>query len=109
MKISFDDLCAYFSFCNEKTKLIVLNSPSNPTGVVYDEEQLLEFSRFALNKGLWVLFDESYREIVGLGEYSNIRWMCFQICGIALLQWDPSLRVQQSRVGGLVKHMETKS
>ncbi|MBW2276344.1 MAG: pyridoxal phosphate-dependent aminotransferase [Deltaproteobacteria bacterium] len=47
-----------------KTKAVVINTPSNPTGGVYTREQTEAITRFALDRGLWVLSDEIYRDLV---------------------------------------------
>lgn len=43
-----------------KTKLIILNSPSNPSGAVMSAEDMTEVVRFAHQRGFWVLSDECY-------------------------------------------------
>ncbi len=43
-----------------RTKLIILNSPSNPSGAVMSPEDMTEVVRFAAERGIWVLSDECY-------------------------------------------------
>jgi aspartate aminotransferase len=43
-----------------RTKLIILNSPSNPSGAVMSPEDLTEVVRLAHQRGIWVLSDECY-------------------------------------------------
>lgn len=43
-----------------KTRVIIVNSPSNPLGAVLDERQLRELLEFARRHDLWVLSDEVY-------------------------------------------------
>jgi aspartate aminotransferase len=43
-----------------RTKLIILNSPGNPSGAVMSPEDLTEVVRFAAERGIWVLSDECY-------------------------------------------------
>lgn len=43
-----------------RTKLIILNSPGNPSGAVMSPEDLSEVVRFASERGIWVLSDECY-------------------------------------------------
>lgn len=47
-----------------KTKLIILNSPSNPTGAVLDESQLREIASLARERKIFVLSDEPYEHIL---------------------------------------------
>jgi len=45
---------------NPKTKMLILNSPSNPTGACYSEEDLKAIGEICGQKNLWVLSDEIY-------------------------------------------------
>lgn len=47
-----------------KTKMLILNSPSNPTGGVYDQEQIQQIADLAVEKGFYVLSDEIYEKII---------------------------------------------
>lgn len=47
-----------------KTRAILFSNPSNPTGVVYTEDELTRLIRFARKNNLFVISDEVYREIV---------------------------------------------
>ena len=42
------------------TKAIVVNTPNNPTGTVYDRAALQGIAEFAIDRDLWVIFDECY-------------------------------------------------
>ena len=46
------------------TKLLILNSPSNPTGAVYDEGELGAIMDWAMDNGIFVLSDEIYDQLV---------------------------------------------
>jgi len=46
-----------------RTKGLMLNSPSNPTGATWDADVLKELLDYARSKGWWVLSDEIYRRI----------------------------------------------
>jgi len=43
-----------------RTKLIILNSPSNPSGAVMSADDMAEVVRLAYERGIWVLSDECY-------------------------------------------------
>lgn len=47
-----------------RTKLLILNNPSNPTGVVLQEEALAQIARIAVEKDLYVISDEIYEHLV---------------------------------------------
>jgi aminotransferase len=48
----------------EKTKLIILNSPSNPTGSIISEKKLREIANIAMDYDLLVLTDEIYEKLI---------------------------------------------
>lgn len=48
----------------DRTKMILVNSPNNPTGAVYSESSLLELAKLAKEHGLLILTDEVYEKIV---------------------------------------------
>ena len=47
-----------------RTKVVVLNSPSNPTGAVYTRGELAALAGVVAGKDLWVFSDEIYNELV---------------------------------------------
>jgi len=47
-----------------KSKVIVLNSPSNPTGTVYTKEELIEIANFAKINNLLIISDEIYEKLL---------------------------------------------
>ncbi|MCX6668321.1 MAG: pyridoxal phosphate-dependent aminotransferase [Methanothrix sp.] len=53
----------------DKTKLIVLNSPSNPTGAVQTGEQMRSIAELAEDKDIGVLSDEVYEHFIYQGEH----------------------------------------
>lgn len=48
----------------ERTKALLLCSPSNPTGSVWSPEQLEAVGKWALEHGVWVITDEIYEHLV---------------------------------------------
>ncbi|MBA3060089.1 MAG: pyridoxal phosphate-dependent aminotransferase, partial [Nitrospirae bacterium] len=51
------------SHITKKTKAIILNSPSNPTGLTYDMKTLKEIASIALEHNLYVISDEIYEKL----------------------------------------------
>ncbi len=47
-----------------KTKVLILNSPSNPTGCVYNQAELEEIARVCVAKKVFVISDEIYEKII---------------------------------------------
>ncbi len=59
-------------YISNKTKLIVINSPSNPLGVVYPKEFLKKVRDLAIDNDLLVMSDEIYEKIIFDGEFTSI-------------------------------------
>lgn len=57
---------------SQKTKAIVLNSPSNPTGMVYTEEELRKIADFAVRHNVYVISDEIYEHLIYEGKHVSI-------------------------------------
>ncbi|QGK71562.1 aminotransferase class I/II-fold pyridoxal phosphate-dependent enzyme [Allosaccharopolyspora coralli] len=47
----------------ERTKVLLFNSPSNPTGGIYPREQIEAIGRWAVEHGVWVITDEIYEHL----------------------------------------------
>lgn len=58
------DLDRLFAACDERTRLILINTPSNPTGWMADADEIRAILAFARERGLWVIADEVYARIV---------------------------------------------
>lgn len=65
------DLDELRSLVTDRTKLIVLNSPHNPTGGMLGAEAVREIARLARARDLWLLSDEIYAEIVYDGTHRS--------------------------------------
>jgi aspartate aminotransferase len=46
------------------TKLVIINSPNNPSGAVYPEEFLADIVDFCERRGLWLIMDDIYHRLV---------------------------------------------
>ncbi|MBE5038873.1 pyridoxal phosphate-dependent aminotransferase [Ructibacterium gallinarum] len=68
-KFTMDQLEAAFT---PKTRALVINTPSNPTGMVYTREELQEIADFAVKHEIYVIFDEIYEKLVYEGQHINI-------------------------------------
>jgi len=49
---------------NNKTKVLILNSPSNPVGCVYEKNELQEIAEFCVEKKIFVISDEIYEKLI---------------------------------------------
>ena len=68
-RIDMDELR---SKVTNKTKLIIINSPHNPTGAILTREDLEIVAQMAMEHGIYVLADEIYSELVYDGEFQSI-------------------------------------
>jgi aspartate aminotransferase len=48
----------------KRTKALILNSPSNPTGATYDKKTLTEIAEIALKNNLYIISDEIYEKLI---------------------------------------------
>ncbi|MBI3322331.1 MAG: pyridoxal phosphate-dependent aminotransferase [Candidatus Omnitrophica bacterium] len=67
--------------CTPRTRVLILNSPSNPTGTVLDAARLKEIARVAKERGLWVLSDEIYSQLAYGVEAPSIAAVAPEIAG----------------------------
>jgi aspartate aminotransferase len=49
---------------SEKTKAVIINSPSNPTGMIYSEDELKALGDVCIEKGILIISDEIYEKLV---------------------------------------------
>ncbi|HEY7031671.1 MAG TPA: pyridoxal phosphate-dependent aminotransferase [Thermomicrobiales bacterium] len=63
------------SLITPRTKLLILNSPGNPTGGVLNREEIVAIAELAVRHDLTVLADEIYAEILYEGEHVSIATM----------------------------------
>jgi len=62
----------FLDFITDKTKLIILNTPGNPTGAVFDENTLKMIADIAKDHNIFVLSDEVYEKIIYKGAHISI-------------------------------------
>ncbi len=66
------DLDEMRELVNEKTKLIIINSPQNPTGGVLTSEDMQGIAELATTYDAWILSDEVYSKMVYEGRHVSI-------------------------------------
>lgn len=69
----------------DKTKALVLNTPSNPCGAVYTEQQLKEIADVAVEAGIFVISDEIYDELIYDGEHVSIASLGDEIKNLTII------------------------
>lgn len=66
------DIDEFKKLVTDKTRLIIINSPHNPTGGILDKETLHEMAKIAMERDIPVLSDEIYDRILYDGEFHSI-------------------------------------
>lgn len=80
------------SVITEKTKAFILNSPSNPTGSMYSEEELRALGEVCVEKDVLIVSDEIYEKLVYGGETH-----------LSVAQLSPQLKEQTLIINGVSK------
>ncbi len=81
-KFSADDFRAAIT---DKTKALVLNTPSNPTGMLYTKAELEQIAKIAVENNIYVVFDEIYEKLVYEGEHTNIATLGDEIRDLTII------------------------
>jgi len=50
--------------CTEKTKAFILNTPSNPSGMIYTREELIKIAEVIVKRDIYVVADEMYENLI---------------------------------------------
>lgn len=105
------NLEAFGSMITEKTKAVIVNSPNNPTGVVYSEATILKLAQIlsekqkALGTNIYLISDEPYRELAydGVEVPYLTKYYANTIVGYS---YSKSLSLPGERIGYLVMPSE---
>ncbi len=82
-KVTKEDLKKAIS---RKTKLLILNSPCNPTGSLYEEEELADLAHQIIDSNIFVISDEIYEKIIYDGlKFSSIACLGKRIKDLTIL------------------------
>ncbi len=76
----------------EKTKAVIINSPSNPTGMLYSEEELTALGELCLKHDVLIISDEIYEKLT----YSGHKH-------VSIAQISPELKEQTIIINGVSK------
>ena len=66
------DLAEIAAKITPRTRVLIFNSPNNPTGTVFAQTALQGLAELAVKHDLWVIADEIYARILFCGEYQSI-------------------------------------
>lgn len=88
-KITPEQLAAAIT---DKTKAVIINSPSNPTGMVYTKEELQKLGEVCLQKNILIVSDEIYEKLI----YGNVSH-------VSIAQISQELKEQTIIINGVSK------
>lgn len=61
------------SAITDKTKAVIINSPGNPTGMIYSKEELEQIAQVCKEKDIWIISDEIYEKLIyGEAKHTSI-------------------------------------
>jgi len=89
-----------------RTKAIVINSPSNPTGMVHDPKTVEEIVAFAQRHDLYVISDECYEKIVYDGSHLSPASLDSDGRVITIFSFSKTYAMTGWRVGYIVAHSD---
>lgn len=101
------DLAAFEAAITEKTKAVIVNTPNNPTGVVYSDAtmrgiaEVLNKKEAEYNKEIYLVSDEPYRELVYDGVEENFLTKYYKNT-IVGYSFSKSLSLPGERIGYIV-------
>lgn len=64
-KLTIDDLNKSLT---NRTKVLILNSPNNPTGTVYSKKEIIDIANWAVKNNIFIISDEIYEKLIYDGE-----------------------------------------
>lgn len=68
-KVTVEDLDKNLT---KRSKALILNNPSNPTGAVYSKDELISIGQWALKNDIMIISDEIYERLNYIGEHFSI-------------------------------------
>lgn len=71
-------------YITEKTKMLILNNPCNPTGAIYTKEELLDICNVCLKHNIYILADEIYERICFNNKFVSVASLSDEIRNITI-------------------------
>lgn len=103
---------------NHKTKAILLNSPNNPTGTVYTENELKEIAEIAVKNNIYIISDEIYEKLIYEGKHISIATLGADIKeltivinglskGYAMTGWRMGYTASSKKIAGIMTNVQS--
>lgn len=106
-QLSIDDIKEKIT---SKTKMIIINNPHNPSGTVFGKEELMALGALAVEKGIYLLADEIYDEIVydGITCFSPASIKHFKENTITINGFSKAYAMTGWRIGYVIANAEVR-
>ncbi|GAC1330348.1 MAG: pyridoxal phosphate-dependent aminotransferase [Candidatus Dormibacteria bacterium] len=108
------DVDEFKALVTDRTRMVILNSPQNPTGGILERDDLVEVAKVAVERDLWVVSDEIYSQISydgpvpSIAELPGMKARTILMDGLskayAMCGWRLGIGLAPAE---LIKHMET--
>lgn len=96
------DLNAIYKAITDKTKVIVVNSPNNPSGYIYKDTFLKELAEMASANNILIFDDEAYRSLTYEQEFNTITQFCRKEDVVIINSFSKQFAMTGWRVGYVV-------
>lgn len=96
------DIAEIYKAISNKTKVIILNSPNNPSGYIYKDSFLKELAEIATLNNIFIFNDEAYRSLVYNQEYTSIVKFCDKKNVVTINSFSKQFAMTGWRVGYVI-------
>lgn len=96
------DLASIRRMASSRTRMILVNSPSNPIGVTFDESTASEIAKLAEELDLIVIADEAYEKFIYQGNYTGMHRFVNPERLISLFSFSKTYALSGWRIGCMV-------
>jgi aspartate/methionine/tyrosine aminotransferase len=67
--------CDFGRYFTNKTRVVIINNPNNPSGLLYSREEIDAIYKECLNRNMWMIVDEAYSDFIIDRPYNSIAEM----------------------------------
>lgn len=103
--INFDENIENINkYISNKTKLIIVNNPNNPSGKIYSKKELKYLIKFCIKKKIWLLVDEAYSDFVSKNFMSALHFNKSKKFLIVVNSLSKNLGISGWRIGYIISN-----
>jgi aspartate aminotransferase/aminotransferase len=95
------------NYFENKTKVLVLNNPNNPRGLLYTEQEIRDCAALCKERDAFLLIDESYSDFIGEGNFFSVASLIHEFNNVvALNSISKNFGLSGWRVGYLISNQD---